>query len=202
MKTKKLLAWILITTMIFSLLPMSFAFASDDYTTPGPYPVIVTDVFSEMTNDISTVEKGTDLDLTGTTNEQMPTVNVGVGSEEMLDGIAGTVYHNKDSEINYMRRKQILTFVAKSQNGSNFINSATSTGVAEHAVEIAYLDADRSPLEINTSSKKFEVLGSGDWSKAWIDLSKDVQRIKELSNGNIMLFLKHDINIYGLNIDS
>ena len=35
-----------------------------------------------------------------------------------------------------------------------------------------------------------------------IDLSKDVQRIKELSNGNIMLFLKHDINIYGLDIDS
>ena len=35
-----------------------------------------------------------------------------------------------------------------------------------------------------------------------IDLTKDVQRIKELSNGNIMLFLKHDINIYGLNIDS
>ena len=35
-----------------------------------------------------------------------------------------------------------------------------------------------------------------------IDLKKDVQRIKELSNGNIMLFLKHDINIYGLNIDS
>ncbi len=34
-----------------------------------------------------------------------------------------------------------------------------------------------------------------------IDLSKDVQRIKELSNGNIMLFLKHDINIYGLNLD-
>ena len=35
-----------------------------------------------------------------------------------------------------------------------------------------------------------------------IDLTKDVQRIKELSNGNIMLFLKYDINIYGLNIDS
>ena len=35
-----------------------------------------------------------------------------------------------------------------------------------------------------------------------LDLTKDVQRIKELSNGNIMLFLKHDINIYGLNIDS
>ena len=34
-----------------------------------------------------------------------------------------------------------------------------------------------------------------------IDLRKDVQSINELSNGNIILFLKHDINIYGLNID-
>lgn len=34
-----------------------------------------------------------------------------------------------------------------------------------------------------------------------IDLTKDVQNINELSNGNIMLFLKHDINIYGLNLD-
>jgi len=34
-----------------------------------------------------------------------------------------------------------------------------------------------------------------------IDLTKDVQCINELSNGNIMLFLKHDINIYGLNLD-
>ena len=33
-----------------------------------------------------------------------------------------------------------------------------------------------------------------------LDLTKDVQSICELSNGNIMLFLKYDINIYGLNL--
>jgi hypothetical protein len=35
-----------------------------------------------------------------------------------------------------------------------------------------------------------------------LDLRKDVQNINELSNGNIMLYLKHDINIYGMNLDS
>ena len=34
------------------------------------------------------------------------------------------------------------------------------------------------------------------------DLEKEVQGIKELSNGNIMLLFKYNINIYGLNIDS
>ncbi len=176
MRTRKITAWILFMAMLVTMMPSSLVFAAGDTTTPAPYPIIVTDVFSEMTNDISGVDKGTDLDLTGTTNDSMPTVNTAAGAEASLDGITGTVYHNKDSEINRMRRKQILTFVAKSQNGSNFINSSTSTGVAEKAVEIAYLDADRNPLEIKLDSENFEVIGSGDWSKAWIDLSQDVQQ--------------------------
>lgn len=176
MKSKKITAWILFMTMLFTMLPSSLVLAAGDTTTPAPYPVIVTDVFSEMTNDISSVDKGTDLDLTGTTNASIPTVNSEAGSAAVLDGIEGTVYHNKDSEINSMRRKQILTFVAKSQDGSNFINSSTSTGVAENAVEIAYLDANREPLEINPNSEEFEIVGSGDWDKAWIDLSKDIQQ--------------------------
>lgn len=176
MKSKKITAWILFMAMLVTMMPSSLVLAAGDTTTPAPYPIIVTDVFSEMTNDISGVDKGTDLDLTGTTNDSMPTVNTAAGTEATLDGITGTVYHNKDSEINRMRRKQILTFVAKSQDGSNFINSSTSTGVAEKAVEIAYLDADRNPLEIKLDSENFEVIGSGDWSKAWIDLSQDVQQ--------------------------
>ncbi|MGM9551817.1 MAG: Ig-like domain repeat protein [Clostridia bacterium] len=176
MKSKKFTAWILVMAMLVTMLPSSLALATGDHTTPAPYPVIVTDVFSEMTNDISGVDKGTDLDLTGTTNDALPTVNSAVGAETVLDGVDGTVYHNADSEINNMRRKQILTFVAKSQDDSNFINSSTSTGVAEHAVEIAYLDTDREPLEIDLDSEEFEVIGSGDWSNAWIDLSQDVQQ--------------------------
>lgn len=49
----------------------------------------------------------------------------------------------------------------------------------------------------NSDSDEDYGIGSG-----VLDLTKDVQRIKELSNGNIMLFLKYDINIYGLNVSS
>ena len=53
-------------------------------------------------------------------------------------------------------------------------------------------------LENQNNSDSDEDYGIG---QGIIDLTKDVQNINELSNGNIMLFLKHDINIYGLNLD-
>ncbi|MBR3933716.1 MAG: hypothetical protein IKJ68_07395 [Clostridia bacterium] len=182
MTFKKFTAWILFATMLVTMLPGTFVMAAGDKTTPAPYPIIVTDVFSEMTNDINGVDKGTDLDLTNTTNSSIPTANSASGcvideKDSKSYGVDKAFYLNQDSEINNMRRKQILTFVAKSQDGSNFINSPTSTGVAENAVKIAYLDADRNPLVVDVKSEKFAAeSANGDWSKAWIDLSKDVQQ--------------------------
>ena len=201
MKSKKITAWILFMAMLVTMMPTTVLGAlADEY-----YPIIITDVFSEMTNDIDGVQHGTDLDLVGATNEILPDFkNTSDVLTDTLEGVSGTVLHKADKDTNSadgvvklapMRRKQILTFVAESHADNaelrKFVDEGTSTGISAGAVEIAYLDADKAPLKVNVESeegKDFVVGEATTWDEAWIDLTTDVQR----TNVNLKTFLNPD----------
>ncbi len=201
MKSKKITAWLVLVAMLMSLMPTTVLGAlADEY-----YPIIITDVFSEMTNDIDGVQHGTDLDLVGATNEILPDFkNTSDVLTDTLDGVSGTVLHKADKDTNSadgevklapMRRKQILTFVAESHADNaefrKFVDESTSTGISAGAVEIAYLDADKAPLKVDVESeegKDFVVGKATTWDEAWIDLTTDVQR----TNVNLKTFLNPD----------
>ena len=189
MRTKKITAWVLFVAMLSTLMPVAVLAAP--VSTQAPYPHIMTDVFSAMTNDITStptepeVEQGSGTDLllptptytdgitNGTANDT-PEVSADPAQEVTDDagatGVKGTYYKNADENIKYFKRKQLLTFVAKSQSATNnnFIDTTQPTGVSAGAVEIAYLDSAKNPVVLND---EFEVVETGSWDNAWIDVT-------------------------------
>lgn len=103
-----------------------------------------------------------------------------------LDSFQITLSKKINMEIRCIKKLKDTSILV----GGRKIVKRFSTRTLEELPQLIVFD------QSNSDSDEDYGIGSG-----ILDLTKDVQSIKELSNGNIMLFLKYDINIYGLNLD-